>query len=120
MSYIKGLISKDQVKGFLDYLACKGMHHREGKGIYELAQVLVNGKYLSVTIDGRNKVGLPEGLKDTATEYLAQGIQSINPVTEITLNDACLYDKGGALIVTSEVQKVLASHGIKLVIPQYE
>lgn len=44
MSYVKGIIPKDKVPNLMHYLCEQGFNVVMGKSVYELGQVLVNGR----------------------------------------------------------------------------
>lgn len=72
MAYIKGMIPKDKVPNWLHYLGDQGFQVVVGKSIYEMGQVMVNGRFFAITVDSKNRVGVPEELEAYCTAFLQE------------------------------------------------
>lgn len=70
MAYIKGIIPKDKVPLFLEFLGNNGYAFRHSTVRYELGQVLIVGRWMAITVDAKDVVGLPEDLVPHAQDFL--------------------------------------------------
>ena len=70
MAYIKGLIPKDKVVAFAEYLNRGGYATRPAVSIYELHQVMIAGRWMAITVDGKGVVGLPAELNEHAKHFM--------------------------------------------------
>lgn len=70
MAYIKGLIPADKVPEFLKVLRGEGYDVRPAGSTWELAQVLLEGRWAAITINSKGVVGLPEALAGYVPGFL--------------------------------------------------
>lgn len=75
MAYIKGIIPKDKVPNLLHYLGEQGFNVIMGKSVYELGQVLVNGRHMAITVNNKGVVGIPEDLEVYVIAYLQEAME---------------------------------------------
>lgn len=89
MSHSKGLIPSAKVQMFLGYLEGKDYITIAGKGAYQVAQVLVGGDWLAISIDGKGVIGIPEQLVAEAHGFIAHKLRTPNElqVGEVGITD---------------------------------
>lgn len=75
MAHIKGIIPKDKVPNLLHYLCEQGFNVVMGKSIYELGQVLVNGRHMAITVNNKGVVGIPEDLEVYVITFLQEAME---------------------------------------------
>lgn len=90
MAYRKGMIPKDKVTRFCTYLRDRGYQTRSAHAQYEMYQVMMAGKWLAITVDGKGSVGLPEELWTVCEDFLLATFSY--PSEAPTINDTMRLD----------------------------
>lgn len=72
MSYIRGQLPYVKVPQFLEYLNRNGFTCAAGSGVFEVGQVLLNGKFKAITTTGKKVIGYPDELHEHVLQFLRE------------------------------------------------
>ena len=116
MSYEKGLINLEQAEELRRELSADGFTVCDGKGLYEVFQVQLNGRFYAVTKNARGVISTPIVLGPLISAYLGGKSET----KTITVGEGCFYDKSGVLLQSQPLIELLKQHGVNLVLKEYE
>lgn len=82
MDYVKGTITAEQVPEFIVFLEGMGYATRPGGSIFELSQVLLDGRFHAVTTNSRGVVGLPYDIACYVPEFFKRTQVAVTGITD--------------------------------------